>query len=132
MTQLVSELEQLVDVQGVAARIDRGGLRSEFDPLEMDQYNELHTVTHRLVELANDARALDESIDANYAELDNLLIDQGRLHRESQEAVLYRDGKALDVFGPGRHTLSTQNIPLLGEGCIEIRPIAYFEGPAQG
>jgi membrane protease subunit (stomatin/prohibitin family) len=32
---------------------------------------------------------------------------------ESQEAVLYRDGKALDVFGPGRHTLSTQNIPIL-------------------
>jgi len=35
--------------------------------------------------------------------------------QESQEAVLYRDGKALDVFGPGRHTLSTQNIPLLGK-----------------
>jgi membrane protease subunit (stomatin/prohibitin family) len=34
---------------------------------------------------------------------------------ETQEAVLYRDGKALDVFGPGRHTLSTQNIPLLGK-----------------
>jgi len=33
---------------------------------------------------------------------------------EAQEAVLYRDGKALDTFGPGRHTLSTQNIPLLG------------------
>jgi membrane protease subunit (stomatin/prohibitin family) len=32
---------------------------------------------------------------------------------ETQEAVLYRDGKALDVFGPGRHTLTTQNIPLL-------------------
>ncbi len=31
---------------------------------------------------------------------------------EAQEAVLYRDGKALDVFGPGRHTLSTQNIPV--------------------
>ena len=34
---------------------------------------------------------------------------------EAQEAVLYRDGRALDVFGPGRHTLSTQNIPLLGK-----------------
>ncbi|MCP4901208.1 MAG: SPFH domain-containing protein [bacterium] len=34
---------------------------------------------------------------------------------ETQEAVLYRDGKALDVFGPGRHTLTTQNIPLLGK-----------------
>ncbi|HUS17411.1 MAG TPA: SPFH domain-containing protein [Chloroflexia bacterium] len=33
--------------------------------------------------------------------------------RESQAAVFFRDGKALDVFGPGRHTLSTQNIPLL-------------------
>jgi membrane protease subunit (stomatin/prohibitin family) len=33
---------------------------------------------------------------------------------EAQEAVLYRDGRALDVFGPGRHTLSTQNVPLLG------------------
>jgi membrane protease subunit (stomatin/prohibitin family) len=33
---------------------------------------------------------------------------------EAQAAVLYRDGRALDVFGPGRHTLSTQNIPLLG------------------
>ncbi len=34
--------------------------------------------------------------------------------RESQRAVFFRDGKALDVFGPGRHTLSTNNIPLLG------------------
>src|SRR3954465_12787859 len=33
--------------------------------------------------------------------------------RESQVAVFFRDGKALAVFGPGRHTLSTQNIPLL-------------------
>ncbi|MGC9397694.1 MAG: SPFH domain-containing protein [Anaerolineae bacterium] len=33
--------------------------------------------------------------------------------RETQAAVFYRDGKALDVFGPGRHTLTTANIPLL-------------------
>jgi len=33
--------------------------------------------------------------------------------RESQNAVFFRDGKALDVFGPGRHTLATANIPLL-------------------
>lgn len=32
---------------------------------------------------------------------------------ESQEAILFRDGQALDLFGPGRHTLHTQNIPLL-------------------
>jgi membrane protease subunit (stomatin/prohibitin family) len=33
--------------------------------------------------------------------------------RTSQAAVFFRDGKALDVFGPGRHTISTNNIPLL-------------------
>lgn len=32
---------------------------------------------------------------------------------ESQEAVLYKGGRATDTFGPGRHTLSTANIPLL-------------------
>ncbi|HEY61201.1 MAG TPA: helix-turn-helix domain-containing protein [Anaerolineae bacterium] len=33
--------------------------------------------------------------------------------RESQSAVFYRDGQALDVFGPGRHTIATANIPRL-------------------
>jgi excisionase family DNA binding protein len=33
--------------------------------------------------------------------------------RESQAAVFSRDGQALDVFGPGRHTITTANIPLL-------------------
>lgn len=34
---------------------------------------------------------------------------------ESQEAVLFRDGRAMDVFGAGRHTLETQNIPILNK-----------------
>ena len=33
--------------------------------------------------------------------------------RESQAAVFFRDGRALDVLPPGRHTLTTANIPLL-------------------
>ena len=33
--------------------------------------------------------------------------------REGQMAVFFRDGKALDSFGPGRHTITTANIPLL-------------------
>lgn len=32
---------------------------------------------------------------------------------ESQEAIFFMNGQALDLFGPGRHTLETQNIPLL-------------------
>ena len=33
--------------------------------------------------------------------------------QENQSAVFYRDGKALDTFGPGRHTLTTMNVPML-------------------
>jgi membrane protease subunit (stomatin/prohibitin family) len=33
--------------------------------------------------------------------------------RESQAAIFFNEGKGLDVFGPGRHTLSTKNLPVL-------------------
>jgi excisionase family DNA binding protein len=33
--------------------------------------------------------------------------------RESQAAIFYRDGKALDVFHAGRHHITTANVPLL-------------------
>ena len=33
--------------------------------------------------------------------------------RESQAAVFFRDGNALDVFRAGRHTITTANVPLL-------------------
>lgn len=32
---------------------------------------------------------------------------------ESQQAILFKGGQALDVFEAGRHTLSTNNIPFL-------------------
>jgi len=32
---------------------------------------------------------------------------------ESQEAIFFRDGQALDLFGAGRYTLETQKLPLL-------------------
>lgn len=32
---------------------------------------------------------------------------------ESQEAIFFLNGEALDVFGPGRHTLETENLPVL-------------------
>ncbi|MFX1562055.1 MAG: SPFH domain-containing protein [Promethearchaeota archaeon] len=46
------------------------------------------------------------------------------LVRENQSAVFYRDGKALDVMGVGRHTLTTANVPIL-TGIL--RRIAGFD-----
>ena len=43
----------------------------------------------------------------------NFRIGSQVIVRESQSAVFFRDGNALDVFGPGRHTIVTYNIPLV-------------------
>jgi membrane protease subunit (stomatin/prohibitin family) len=65
---------------------------------------------------------LIEFVDEQGAEMAHRIPEQGSgefkvgsqlIVRESQWAVFFRDGKAYDVFGPGRHTLATQNIPLL-------------------
>ncbi len=34
---------------------------------------------------------------------------------ESQEAIFFLNGQALDLFGPGRYTLETENIPKIGK-----------------
>lgn len=38
---------------------------------------------------------------------------------ESQVAILYKDGRALDEFGPGKYVLENENIPIL-RGIINI------------
>ena len=43
----------------------------------------------------------------------DLRIGSQVIVRESQQVVFFRDGKALDTFGPGRHTIITANVPKL-------------------
>ena len=43
----------------------------------------------------------------------DLRIGSQVIVRESQRVVFFRDGKALDTFGPGRHTIITANVPKL-------------------
>ncbi|MBM1154820.1 SPFH domain-containing protein, partial [archaeon] len=39
---------------------------------------------------------------------------------EYEVAIFMRDGKVYDVFGPGRHTLTTANLPLLTKVLSKI------------
>ncbi len=47
--------------------------------------------------------------------------------QENQEAVFFREGKAMDRFGPGRHTLTTMNVPII----TRILTIPWEKSPFQ-
>ncbi len=47
--------------------------------------------------------------------------------QENQEAVFFRDGKAMDCFRPGRHTLTTANVPII----TRLLTIPWQESPFQ-
>jgi len=51
--------------------------------------------------------------------------------REAQRAVFFRDGNALDVFGPGRHTIATANIPMLTQKLQELLTSGKTVFPAE-
>ncbi|MEZ5582098.1 MAG: Hpt domain-containing protein [Candidatus Competibacteraceae bacterium] len=77
--QLTAELEQLVDVRGVSSPLAKATTgKGDFDPLELEQYNELNTVTHRLLEVATDSQEFSHGVEEDLSVLDALLVEQGR------------------------------------------------------
>lgn len=57
---------------------------------------------------------------------------------ESQEAVFFMNGEALDLFGPGRYTLATENLPLVAKffslptgGVMPFHCEVYFVNKAE-
>lgn len=47
--------------------------------------------------------------------VENFKLGSQLIVTEGQKAIFFRNGQALDVFGPGRYTLETQNLPLIEE-----------------
>ena len=50
---------------------------------------------------------VERSTVENFNTLSQLVVN------ESQEALFYKDGQALDLFGPGRYSLTTDNLPFI-------------------
>lgn len=87
LNHLIQELEQLVFVRGINSDRESSG-KAEFDPLEMERYNELHTVTQRIIESSMDGiELLKQSINGNVT-LETIAVDQIRLQRDNQNQVI--------------------------------------------
>ncbi len=87
---LIAELEQLVFVRGkgMGAKRNKGMQEGDFDPLEMEEYNELHTVTQQIVESAVDSMEMIKASIEENAVLESVVVDQIQLQRENQEQVM--------------------------------------------
>jgi chemosensory pili system protein ChpA (sensor histidine kinase/response regulator) len=86
------ELENLVDVRGITgieSRYHRLNEEDEdFDPLEFEEYNELHSVAHSFIESIADNRELAMSIRDDLALLETMFIHQERLNKEFQSSIM--------------------------------------------
>jgi chemosensory pili system protein ChpA (sensor histidine kinase/response regulator) len=86
--QLVAELESLVDIRGIAAPQEKARDKDDFDPLEFDNFSELHTVTRRLIEASADSQQILSQVNEQFDTLSDLLEVQQRLQMENQHAVI--------------------------------------------
>lgn len=86
------ELEDLVEIRGVGmmqGHLRRTGTHgASFDPLELNQYNELHSITQGVIEAASDARELSGGIHDDLSAFEELLVRQERLNKTLQQAVM--------------------------------------------
>lgn len=87
LRQLGAELDTLIDLRDLSGR-GRGGAGQDFDALEMDQYNELHTASRRMVEAAVDAREISLDARKELDFMDEVLEYQQSLVIDTQGAVM--------------------------------------------
>ncbi|AVP98684.1 hypothetical protein C7S18_16475 [Ahniella affigens] len=85
---LVNQLDDLVALRGAALQSTKLQREREVDALEMDQYNELHVVSRRLIETSADASAHLHHLDRSLSHARDLAAQQERVHQALQQSVL--------------------------------------------
>lgn len=67
---------------------------------------------------------MDNTVFVKRHPVDNFVTGSKLIVHESQEAVFFKDGAALDSFGSGGHILTTDRLPLLNEAA----PLPFSNG----
>jgi chemotaxis protein histidine kinase CheA len=80
LQELAGELDRVVDLRSDS--VDRGATQPGFDPLELDRYDDLHTVSRRIAEAGADSRLIDRQLDRHVAGLGEAI---GRLDRVQED-----------------------------------------------
>lgn len=87
LQRVLFELEQqFSDQMNLQPQLDE--LADEFDPLEMDRYNEMHSTLSRVQEAVADVREVTQDMDGHIQSLSTLHIAQSGLQKETLQNVL--------------------------------------------
>lgn len=85
---LSEKLEHLIDIQGVGGKFANNAKDKKFDSLEMDQFNELHTYSRRLIEATTDSVELVKQLESKLMLLDSIVAEQASAQKENQYTML--------------------------------------------
>jgi chemosensory pili system protein ChpA (sensor histidine kinase/response regulator) len=116
LQQLGSELDQLIDLKDLSGRsfVQSG---KDFDALEMDQYNELHTASRRMVEAAVDAREISIDVKKELELMSGVLDYQQRLVIDTQESIMQTRLVPVASITPRLQRGLRQTCRLTGKQC---------------
>lgn len=84
---LANQLDDLVALRGAALKSASMDSTSVVDALELDQYNELHVVSRRIMETNLDNSEHARRMHALLADLDELMVEQERINDDLQRCV---------------------------------------------
>ncbi|MCP5150947.1 MAG: response regulator [Ectothiorhodospiraceae bacterium] len=89
METRLTALQELVNVRGVpASRRPAAGGTEVFDPLELDEYNELHSAVNAFAESLTDLGEIEIGLSAELRELERSLVRQEQSTRDLSDLVL--------------------------------------------
>ncbi|MFP5384081.1 MAG: Hpt domain-containing protein [Gammaproteobacteria bacterium] len=87
LRRLNAEADEQVKANWEAGRAE-GKYSGDFDPLEMDQYSQLHQLTKQLFESASDLLDIRDTLVNKSRDTETLLLQQSRVNTELQEGLM--------------------------------------------
>lgn len=84
--RITRSLDEQVAIRGAALNLARRE-RSDIDPLELDQYNDLYVLSRQLAETQSDSRLRLQALEAAHGRLQRLGRGKGRLDQDLQATV---------------------------------------------
>ncbi len=87
--ELSNELERFIEMSGNALSKQQVVNQSDyFDPLELEEYNELHTASNRIIEAATDSNEINIDIGSELKNINEILYSQTNLQHEIYDTMM--------------------------------------------